>query len=297
MRGRASEHSGEGRQDVLRAALFMLAATTCVAVDAGLIRLTSQALHPFEIAFFRNLFSLALILPWLWRAGPSALRTRRLGLHLLRAALKLVAICALFFAISVLPLADVTAIAFTAPLFVTLGAWLFMSERLPASGWLAIFVGFAGVLIVLRPGAAVFDPFMLVALLAAVGQASIMLLLKLLAGKEPTITLVGLNLVLSVPLALAIAIPFWAWPSPFMLGLLLAQGALGALGQTAVTRAMALADASTIMPIEFVRLPLVVLIGWLAFGEPSDLFTWLGGAVIFASTLYLVRRSHAARPA
>lgn len=260
-----------------------------MASDTALIRITAAELHPFEIAFFRNLFSLLLIVPWLWRMGPESLRTDRLALHLLRAALKLVTITAFFFAVKLMPLAEVTAIIFTTPLFVALGAALVLGEVLRLQRGLAILIGFVGVLIVLRPGSAVFDPIMLLALAAAVGQAAIALLLKFLARSEPTHRLVGLNLILTVPLALLMALPFWTWPSAWMLLVLLLQGALGALAQTAVTRAMALADASVLMPFEFIRLPLVVLIAWLAFGEASDFPVWLGAAVIFGSTFYLTR--------
>ena len=278
-------------RDVARGASFMLVSTVCLALDAALIRLTSEALHPFEIAFFRNVFSLLLVLPWILRAGSEAWRTQVLGLHLLRAALKLVALCALFYAISIMPLAEVTAIAFTAPLFVALGGGLLLGERLRLPAWAAVALGFVGVLIVLRPGSAIFDAMILTAVVAALGQASIILLLKILTRTEPTVRVVGLNLVLSVLLGALIAIPVWAWPSPFILLLLIAQGALGALGQTCTARAMALADASVIMPVEFMRLPLVVLIAWLAFDEPSQVWTWVGGAVIFAATFWLVRSS------
>jgi drug/metabolite transporter (DMT)-like permease len=284
---------GHPSSGTLRGAGFMLVSTASIAIDAALIRVTSAELHPFEIAFFRNLFSLVLVLPWLLRAGPEAWRTQAFGLHLLRAALKLAALCSLFYAISLMPLAEVTAIAFTAPLFVALGGGLLLGERLRAVAWAAILVGFGGVLIVLRPGSALFDPVILAAIAAALGQAGIILVLKFLTRTEPTVRLVGLNLALSVLLGSLIAIPVWTWPSPFVLLLLAAQGALGALGQTCTARALSLADASVIMPVEFMRLPLVVLIAWLAFDEPGQIWTWVGGAVIFGATFVLVRSSRA----
>lgn len=278
------------RSPVARACLLMLVVAACNAIDTAIIRVVARELHPLEIGFFRNLFSLILILPWLYRVGPDVFRTSRPGLHALRAVVKLAALVTLFYAISIMPLADVTAIAFTAPLFVAIGAVLFLGETMRIRRWSAIALGFAGVLVVLRPGTGVFDPRMLAAVVSAIGFAGIALLLKFLAGREPPATIVGLNLIITVPLALVLALPVWITPSPELLGWMALQGTLGALAQLAVTRAMAKADVSLLMPIEFVRLPLVVVIGYLAFGELADLWIWAGAALICGSTFYLTRR-------
>lgn len=277
------------RADVARGIVLMLAAALCTAVDTGLIRIIGETLHAFEIAFFRNLFSLLLIMPWLLRAGLGSLRSDRMPLHALRAVLKLVALTSFFYAVTIMPLADVTAIAFTTPLFVAVGAVLFMGERSLRRRWVAIVFGFVGALVVLRPGDQVFEPLMLTAVLAALGNATIALILKFLSVREPLHVIVGLNLLLSVPLALVIALPFWVWPSWWVLALLCVDGALGLCAQTALARSLALADASILMPVDFIRLPLVVLIGWAAFGEAVDLWIGVGGAMILASIFYLTR--------
>lgn len=269
--------------------LLMLVVAACNAVDTALTRVVTQELHPLEVAFFRNLFSLILILPWLLRAGPGVLRTNRLALHVARAALKLVAMVLLFFAISIMPLADVTAIVFTSPLFVVLGAALLLGETLSVRRLAAIALGFVGILVVLRPGSAVFDPRMMTAVGAAVGFAGIALLLKAMSAREPAPTLVGLNLVITVPLAFLLTLPVWTTPRPEILFYLGLQGGLGALAQVAVTRAMAKADASFLTPIEFVRLPLVVVLGYVFFLEVPDLWMWLGSALIFIALVYLLR--------
>jgi drug/metabolite transporter (DMT)-like permease len=278
------------RPDVARGSLLMVLAAACVAADAAVVRVVSAELHPLQIGFFRALFSLLAMAPWLWRAGLAGLRSARLPLHALRAALKLGALVAYFYALSVMPLAAVTAIGFATPLFAALGAVLVLGETMRARRGLAILVGFAGVLIVLRPGGAVLDPGALFALAAALGLAASALMVKFLAHREPPTAIVGLNLLLTVPLALLVSLPVWVTPDLRLLGWLVLQGLLGACSRIAFTRAMALADASVLMPIEFVRLPLVVLIAYLAFGELADLWTWLGGAVIFGSTVFLARR-------
>lgn len=285
------------RANNLRGAGFMVLSTTCLALDAGLIRVTSRTVHTFEIAFFRSLFSFCFMAPWLLRAGSTALATSRLPLHLVRAVLKLVSLCTLFYAISVLPLSDVTAISFTAPFFVAIGARFFLGESLHLPAWLAVVTGFAGVLIVLRPGTGVFEPVVLLAVLSAACSAGIIIVVKFLNTTEPPVRLVGLNLALSVVLALVASIPVWSFPDPRTLGLLAGQGVLGLISQASIVRAMGLADASSVMPLEFVRLPLVVVIAWVAFDEGVEVWTVLGGIIIFAASFGLVRVTMARRPA
>jgi len=284
-----SAASGQGQRDTLRACSLMLLAAVIMAVDTALVRVLSGELHAFEIVFFRSLFGLLAVAPWLWRHRRVIGHTANFRLHLGRALLKLLALFAFFQAIAGAPLASVTAIAFTTPLFVAVGAVLILGERLPRLRVAAIVMGFFGVLIVVRPGAGLVDPAIVYAVAGAIGIAAIALMLKFLSGRDSPSTIVGLNLLLSVPLALLLALPFLGLPSWPMLGLLAFQGAAGALSMTAVTRAMALGDASFLSPIEFVRLPLVAAIAYLAFGEVADAWVWVGGLVIFAAVVALAQ--------
>ena len=156
--------------------------------------------------------------------------------------------------------------------------------------WVAIAIGFLGVVVILRPGSTLFDPWIMSAVFAAIGLAGVNLLMKYLAEREATNRILAWNLMISVPVALVLALPFWTTPSLPILGLLLLQGGLGALAQFSAARAMRLADVSVLTAIEFVRLPLVALIAYVLFGEISGFWTWMGAAIIIGSTLYLVRR-------
>lgn len=269
---------------------WMLVLAGCTALDAAIIRLVGETIHPFEIGFFRVLFALILVAPWLLRNGLAELRTDFLPLHAYRAILKLFAQIAYFYAILVMPLTDVAAIGFTKPLFVAIGAVLFLGEVMRARRWVAITIGFVGVLIILRPTSGVFEPWILSAVIAAIGLAGVNLMMKYLSGREATTRILAWNLMISVPIALILALPFWTTPSPSVLGLLLLQGGLGATAQFSAARAMRLADASVLTAVEFVRLPLVAMIAFVFFGEVSDFWTWTGAGVIIASTFYLVRR-------
>lgn len=263
---------------------------SCTAFDAVVIRLVGETIHPFEIGFFRVLFALMLVAPWLVQAGWRQLQTTLLPLHASRAVLKLIAQIAYFYAILIMPLADVAAIGFTKPIFVAIGAALFLGEIMRARRWAAIASGFVGILIILRPTGAVFDPWILSAVLAAAGLAGVNLMMKFLAGREATTRILAWNLMISVPIALVLALPVWTTPSPAVLGLLLLQGGLGALAQFSAARAMRQADASMLTAVEFIRLPLVAILAFVFFGELLDLSTWAGAAVILGATLYLVHR-------
>ncbi len=278
------------KPNVVVGCCWMLVLASCTALDVVIIRIVGQSLHPFEIGFFRVFFALLLVTPWLIRAGWVDLRTEFLPLHAGRAALKLAGQIAYFYAILIMPLADVAAIGFTKPMFVAIGAVLFLGEIMRARRWAAIAIGFLGILIILRPASGVFDPWILTAVAAAIALAAVTLMMKYLSSREATTRILAWNLVISVPIALVLALPVWTTPSLFLLALLLLQGGLGALAQLSMARAMRLADASAITAVEFIRLPLVAILAYIFFGELADFWTWAGAAVILGSTLYLVRR-------
>jgi drug/metabolite transporter (DMT)-like permease len=277
-------------------ALLMAFAVTCVAFDTAIVRVVSREVHPFEIAFFRNFFSVIAIAPFLIRFGMGALQTTRLPLHLVRAALKLFALVCFFFAVSQAPMAMVTAIAFTSPLFIALGSMAFLGEPWRRARIAGLIVGFAGVMLVIRPGLAPIDSSIVFAMLSALGLGGVGLFMKYLSVREAPHTVVSLNILLTIPLAGLLMIPVWVMPSPAMLGLMLVQGLIGGVAQLCVSRAMSMADASIISPIEFLRLPMVVLLAWFLFQEPTDIWTIVGGTVIFAATLTVVLHERHRRP-
>lgn len=275
-----------------RAALIgvglMLVVAIFGAIDAVIVRLVSPDIHPFVIGFTRSLFGLLVVLPWIL-SRPSMLRSAYGFRHALRAGLKLLSLVSFFAAFAMAPLADATAIAFTSPLFVTLGAWLFLSEQPRALRVAAVALGFVGVLFVVRPGQGGIAPGLLFALLGALLTALTHLMLKPMSARDSTETLVAWNLILTVPIALLPALWFWTAPTPGQWVLLAVQGALGALNMGLVTRAFALAEASLIVPIDFLRLPIVAALAYLMFDQAVPLATWIGGGVIFAATLMMAR--------
>lgn len=276
---------------------IMVAVALATALDAAIVRLLAGDIHPVMLGFTRVFFGLLAMVPFIVRR-PGILRTNARFSHVLRAVLKLGAVVALFVALQNAPLATVTAISFAAPLFLALGAWFFLGEVPGVSRLTGLILGFIGILAILGPviGGAESKALMF-ALASAILLASIQLMLKVMGRTDSALTLVAWNLIVSVPLAAIPAIWFWSSPTPAQWGLLALQGSMGTISQIGTTRALQMADASLLAPVDFLRLPLVALIGWIAFGQVPPGATYVGGAIVFAGILILtmgVRRSSGA---
>lgn len=275
---------------IQRAVLLMAASAVFFGLMAVCIRLASAQLHPFEIAFFRNFFGLLFILPILFRHGPVILRTTKLPFYLLRCSIGIVSMLAGFWAIVNLPLAQAIALAYSTPLFVTLGAVLVLGEVVRARRWTAVLVGFIGVLVIVRPGSADFSAGSLVALLAAVASASVAISIKFLSRTEHPDAIVLYTTLLWVPMSLVPALFYWETPVGITWLWLVLAGLLGTTAHMCWTRALKLADASLLTPISFLQILVVAVLGYLLFGEALDQWTALGAAIIFGSNVYIARR-------
>ena len=271
----------------VKGALWMLVSAAALAGLTGVVRHMSAGLHPFEIAFFRSFFGLLILAPWLMRSGLGVLRTKRLGLYTLRCALGVATMLMWFTAISMVPLADAVALGFTSPLFVILGAALFLGEVVRGRRLGATLCGFAGALIILRPGSGVLDLGAVLVLLSAVTLAGANLSVKELSRTESVQAIVTYMVIFMVPLTFIPALLVWQTPTPAQLAELIGLAAVATLGNYAMTRAVAVADASAVMPYDYARLPFVALIGFFVFGETSDTATWIGAGVIAVASLYL----------
>lgn len=282
----------------LQGALYMIGAAFLFAMMNGAIRLLGdgtysageEGLHPFQIAFLRNVFALTFMLPWLAHRGWGGLRTERLKQHFWRSGVGLIAMLCWFSAIAYLPLAEAVALNFTVPLFATAGAAIFLGEVVRARRWTATAVGFLGVLIILRPGYTEITPEMSLPVIAAGFMAASILIVKSLSRTEsPASVVLYMNLLLT-PLSLVPALFVWRWPNLAELGLGGFIGFCAVLAHIAFTRAFARADASALMPFDYARLPFVAAIGFLLFDETPDGWTWVGAAVIAAAAVYIAHR-------
>ncbi len=255
-----------------------------------LIRVAAQSMHPFEVAFFRCLFGLVLVIPWIVKAGPALSRNRNSGFYLLRAGVGVVSMVTWFYGITVVPLATATAVNFTAPLFATLAAALILREDVRLRRWSAVILGFVGVLVIMRPGSERLDANLLILLLSSATAAMNNITVKFLARTEPPGRIVALFMLYLTPLSLIPALFVWQWPDPHSFGALIGLGCLGTIAHLSVARALAAADASACAPFEFARLPFAALVGFLWFAEVTDLWTWVGAAIIAGSSVYVAHR-------
>jgi drug/metabolite transporter (DMT)-like permease len=273
-----------------RAAAMMIASAGFFGLMAIVIRIASHQLHPFEIAFFRSFFGALVALPLLARDGLHTLRTDRIGFYVVRCAIGTASMLASFWAIAHLPLAQAIALSYSSPLFVTIGAVLFLGEVVRMRRWSAVVAGFIGVLVIVRPGTDSFTAASLVAVFSAAMTGIVTISIKFLSRSDAANTIVLLTTLLWVPLSLPAALMVWQWPQTDLWPWLILAGVLGTGGQYFWTHALRIADASTLAPFSYLQLLIVAALAWLLFGEGVDRFTALGAAIIIGTSLYIMRR-------
>lgn len=275
---------------VARGAIMMCVSTVAFSLMHVTVRHVSAEIPPIEVAFFRNLFGLAIILPILLRNGFGAMKTKRLGLHALRGVINIVAMFMFFTAIATTPLAKVTALSFTAPIFAAALSVLILGERFRMRRWAAIMVGFLGMLIILRPGLTVVDAGALLAIGAALLWAVAMTIIKILSRTESSMAIVAwMGLFLSA-FSLVPAILVWVTPSPAAWFWLVCIGLVGTVAQVSLSQSLKETDPTAVLPFDFLKLIWAALLAAWLFGEIPDLYTWIGAAVIFSSGLYIAHR-------
>ncbi len=268
----------------------MIASTVAFAGMHALIRYVSDDVHPFQIAFFRSFFGLVVFAPWIVRSGLGVFATQRLPLHVLRSAMNVVAMFMFFTSLSLSPLARVTALGFTAPIFAALMSVILLKERFRFRRWAALICGFAGTLVILRPGVLVIDLGSVLVLGSALIWGLTLIVIKMLGRTESSVTITAyMNLLLTV-FAFVPTLFVWTTPSLEVWFWLLVIGISGTLAQVAIAEALRQADASTVMPFDFLKLIWAAFLGYFMFAETVDAFTWAGAAIVVGSTIYLAYR-------
>jgi len=274
----------------LRGIIYMSASTVGFAVMHTLIRYVSAELHPFQIAFFRNVFGMLIFIPMLLRYGFAPFKTKRLPLHVLRGVMNIVAMLAFFTALSIAPLARVTALSFSAPIFTAVLSVFILGERFRLHRWSAILLGFAGTLVILRPGIIAMDLGSILVLSSAFLWGITMIVIKVLSRTDSAMTITSY---MNVMLAIFAFIPaVWVWRTPALetWGWLVVIGLSGTLAQLALTQALKEGETTVVLPFDFLKLIWVSIFGFWLFGEIADLWTWVGAAIIIASAFYMAHR-------
>ena len=273
----------------LQGILWMLMAGSAFAAANVTVRLATHDLHPFVVVFFRSAIAVLLMAHvflgprFYWAPSPV------MRLHLLRGILQATALLCLYAAIAISPLATVIAISFITPLVSGAGAIALMGEPSRWNRWLAIFLGFAGVLIVIRPGLIAVSLGVFLVLGYAVQQAASNLAGKVLARSEPALVVVAWMTLLSTPLALVPALFVWSWPDLVTLGYLAVNALLSTFAHFATVRAYRVVDITIADPMMFFRMIAAAFFGYWFFNEVPDIWTWVGSAVIAAAGTLLSR--------
>ncbi|MBI4185412.1 MAG: DMT family transporter [Proteobacteria bacterium] len=273
-----------------RAGLYMIVAALLMASTNTIIRHLGQTMSPLEVAFFRHLFGLLIVLPFLIGRGLDGIRTPRHRAYALNGAVTAFVIVTWSYALALMPVDKATALNFTVPIFSILGAALFLGERVGPRRLAAVTVGILGSLIILRPGLQSFAAASVLPLAAAAGMAGNWLLLRFLAPTEPPVRVVFYSGLYTTPFVLVPTLLVWQAPGLEFLLWALFMSVIGSVALFIATRAYALAEASVLAPFDFFRLPFGALLGFLAFGELMDGPSWLGAGIILGACLYIAHR-------
>src|SRR5688572_20911160 len=277
-------------QNPVRAALWMGCAVLSFSLMAVAVRELLRHMGAFEILFLRTLVTMLLVTAVVSRVGTATLRTRLFAIHLLRAFLHLGGQLCWIYAIGALTLAMVFAIEFTMPVWVALLATLFLGERMNRGRVAMLALGLAGTAIILRPDLGGLHPAALVMLLGSVFYAGNMITTKRISASDSPIGVIFWMSLIQLPLTFAAALPQWVAPGPIDLAWSVIIGAGSFAAHYSMTRAMKLGDATLVVPIDFLRLPLIALVGALFYGEPLEAATFVGAVIIFAGTYYSLSR-------
>jgi drug/metabolite transporter (DMT)-like permease len=276
----------------VQGALWLVSGGFIFTSTGAMIRLLSAEIESVQTAFFRAAISVILLLPMIATGRVKPWHSKRIVGHFWRTAMGTSSMVLGFYAVSMLPLADATAIAFSQPLFSVVVAALILGEKVRWRRWSATVIGFAGVLIMARPGEGSLQLGALVALANAATVALSILLVRRLSDSETPLMILTQFAIFSTILLTVPAILVWRWPD--LWGWVLAVGiALSAtVGQYFWVQAFKAGEMSALAPFEYMRLPFAVFVGWLIWGEMPVIWTYVGAAIVIGSALYIAHREH-----
>ncbi len=272
-------------QRPLLASIWMVGALFSLSGMAISGRELSLELNAFQIAFIRSLFCIVVLIPLLTVIGFDKVKTLRPRLHLIRNIIHFGGQTGWFYGVALLPLAEVFAIEFTAPIWTAILATIILRERLTRYRSIAILLGFIGILIILRPGIQVIDPAALVVLFATFCFASTYVFTRHMSSSETPLTIIFYMNLVQLPMGFFPSIPNWTIPSMSLWPWVLLLGVCGLASHFCFAHAFKHADATVVTPLDFMRLPLITIIGLTMYGESWDFLILLGGVVIFSGTL------------
>ena len=264
----------------------MVLGGTSLVLLAVTIRDLQDRYGVLQMIFMRSVISLLLILPWVLKQRREDLHTRRLGLHCFRNTIHYVGNVGWFIGVTLVPLADLSALQFTVPLFTICFAALFLPERVGSHRWISTAIGFAGALVVIRPGFIEISLGTIAVVSSAACYAASQVSTKSLSQTDNPNAILFYMSIIFMPISMGPALVDWvtpSWEDAFSIFLL---GFFGYLAHACIIRSFAAADASFVMPFDFVRLPIAAAIGFFLYYEKPDLWVWIGAIIIFGATYF-----------
>jgi drug/metabolite transporter (DMT)-like permease len=293
------QHHGPGggmtSHDVMVGVMWGLGAAICHSMVPIAVRMLSSTIPPVELVFFRNLIGLCFLLLVLSWRGFGFLRTNRIGAHFVRNALNFTGQWLWFAGLTMLTLSTAVALHFTLPLMAAVLAVIFLRERPGPMRIVCTCLGFAGVLVILRPGAVPISGAAFLVLGSALCYAGVGIFTRILGRTDSPATTTFYYQLMVMLFALGPTLYQWVTPAWSDVPALLLLAAAGTAAPYCLVRGLVHAEVSIVEPIEYLRLPFTAMMAWLIFSETTDYWTWVGAAIIAASTWYMAQHEHKAR--
>jgi|TARA_B110000438_G_scaffold121065_1_gene118220 drug/metabolite transporter (DMT)-like permease len=270
--------------------ILSLISTFSAAIMVTGIKILSSDLNPFVLAFYRCFFGLIIILPFLFLQKYNDLKTKNIKLQFLRCSINVYSMISWFIAIGTLQLEKAAAIGFTTPLFTTLLAIIFLGEVIKIHRITALIVGFIGILVVIRPGFVEIEPDVLWLLSAAFSFSFVIIIVKKLTEKDTSLTTAFYHMLFLTPPTFVISLFYWQNINLNHFMILLIVAIAGFITQVTSNQSLKMSDTSFVMPLQFTNLIWLSFIGYALFAELPNIWTWLGGIIIFSAVIYITLR-------
>lgn len=278
--------------NTLKAAAWMLASIVLLLLMAVSGRATTRELSVFQVMEMRSVIAFMMLLPFIYcEGGFRVMRTRILFSHIVRNSAHYIGQFAWLMGLTMIPMAQVIAIEFTAPIWTALMAAAFLGEKLTWRKAVAILLGLIGVIIIVRPGATAINPGQIVVLGAAFVFAVSFITTKALTRRDSATKIIFWMLIIQSVIGFTPALNVWVWPSAGLWPWILLIAFSGTFAHFCMAKALAYADATVVMPMDYLRVPLSALIGYMLYAEAIDIFTACGAALILSGNLFNLRRN------
>ena len=278
------------RNKFLTVALLAIGATLFVSFMGACVKLMSNDLHPIIICFYRCLMSLIIVTPFIIKNNFQAFQTDNMRLQILRALINIISMICWFTAIGMMHLEKATALGFTTPLFTTVLAVIILGEVIRFHRTAALLLGFIGILIIIRPGYVPFEFGTVLMLIASFSFSFVLIFVKKLSATDSSLTIIFYHLLYMTPAFFILSLFYWQSISFNQLVIFSLMGSSGLLSHWCLAQAFKMSDTTFVMPLQFTKLIWASLIGLFIFAEQPDIWTWVGGIIIFISVVYITYR-------